>query len=373
MFSTQSNSRLDAKNTISAGYLYPESLPASSKLHEPHRTWIVGTLALFSFVTPFLGVPQAEAKRATKPKRVVVQTPAKLTTNPAAATPAQAKTAVAIAGDPATNVAPLQAAAAAKPLVPAVNQADVDSCQTRSESTSSVDGTENKGDAEKEGNKTDKYKGKDSDKTTTGAKLGEQGSDRNGTNQTTGTVEGTESKDKDSQKSGSGDDSASQNRNQCTVPDRVSPLPIVPVAISAAPSPAATPAPTPNPAAPPQVAPVSIGMSIDAATAGAPLKFTTRIANPGVAARLSVVVNVTGSTLPGYLEAVGPGWSCSGYIKRPAGSASFTCTGSVAAAASSAIVVSSGSKISSAPGSAITATATANPGGIQGTAQATIR
>jgi hypothetical protein len=378
MLNIQSNNRLDAELTISAALSPFRVLTASSKLHGPRRTWTLGTLALFSLVTPFLGAPQAEAKRATKPKKAVVQTPAK-TTNSSVVAPGQANTAAAIAVNPATSVATLQATAVAKPLATVANPVDVETCQTRSESTSSVDGAENKGEGDKQGNKTGKEKdsNKNNGKDTTGAELGDQSGDRNGTSETKETVQGGENKDKDSQKSERGDDSASQNRNQCTLPARITALPIVPVAISAAPQPAVTPAltstATPNSAATPPAAPVSIGMSIDAATTGAPLSFTTRIANTGGATRLTVVVNVTSSTLPGYLEAVGQGWSCSGYIKRPAGSASFTCTGSVAAANSSAIVVSSGSKISSATGSAITVTATANPGSVQGSTRGTIR
>ena len=141
-----------------------------------------------------------------------------------------------------------------------------------------------------------------------------------------------------------------------------------------APPPVTPPPVTPPPVTPPPPASATtVSQRFTATAVGGPIGLDTVAANDGTAAAsVSLKIDVSGTFLPGYLEAKGGGLACSAYVAKPVAKATFTCTGSVAAKSSAIVTVSSGSSImSAAAGQTVSATASLNPGAQLATATAT--
>ncbi len=142
-----------------------------------------------------------------------------------------------------------------------------------------------------------------------------------------------------------------------------------------APPPVTPPPVTPPPVTPPPPASATtVSQRFTATAVGSrPIGLDTVVANDGTAAAsVSLEIDVSGTFLPGYLEAKGGGLACSAYVARPVAKATFTCTGSVAAKSFAIVTVSSGSSImSAAAGQTVSATASLNPGAQLATATAT--
>ncbi|MGE0727261.1 MAG: hypothetical protein AB7Q92_04365, partial [Acidimicrobiia bacterium] len=133
------------------------------------------------------------------------------------------------------------------------------------------------------------------------------------------------------------------------------------------------PPPPVTTAPPPPVAEVAVAQAFTATKAGSPIGMDTTITNNSTASKsVTVTLAVSGTGLPGFLEAKGTGWSCSNYIEKPGATATYTCSGSVSAKSSSVITVSSGSAIKAAVGTTYNATATVQPGGETASATATV-
>ncbi|MGE3328910.1 MAG: hypothetical protein AB7N61_26245, partial [Acidimicrobiia bacterium] len=118
---------------------------------------------------------------------------------------------------------------------------------------------------------------------------------------------------------------------------------------------------------------LTVSQAFTATKVGAPIGLNTTVSNPSAnAVAATVVLTISGNSLPHYLEAkAGTGnWSCSAYVHVPAATNSYTCTSTIAAGSSSVVTISSGSSISGAVGTAVSSTASVTPGPVTASASA---